>query len=96
MSLDQIRKKIARNKKALVQKYRIKRIGVFGSYARRENNAKSDLDIVVEFSRTPDIFQFIDLEKALGALLGKKVDLVTKKALKPLIKQQILKETIYL
>jgi len=50
----------------------------------------------VEFSETPDLFEFIELENFLRKLLKIKVDLVTKEALKPLIKKEILRETIYI
>jgi predicted nucleotidyltransferase len=51
---------------------------------------------LVEFLETPDIFEFIKVENFLRKLLGLKVDLVTKEALKPLIKKEILRETIYI
>jgi len=73
----------------------VKRIGVFGSYVRNEQKKKSDLDILVEFSITPGMFKFIELEDHLTNKLGIKVDLVMKSALKPFIGQQILKEVLY-
>lgn len=92
----EIKKILQKNKKLLEEKYRVKKIGIFGSYMRKETNKKSDIDILVEFSETPDIFKFIDLENFLRKLLDIKVDLVTKEALKPLIKKEILKETVYI
>jgi len=50
----------------------------------------------VKFSETPDIFEFIKLEEYLTQILGIKVDLVTKKALKPSLREEILKEIVYL
>jgi hypothetical protein len=93
----QIRSKLERLKPVLQRKYRVKSIGIFGSFARGEQNKNSDVDILVEFSKpnTIDFFDFVDLEDFLSEKLGIKVDLVTKKALKPLIKDQILRETIY-
>ena len=81
----------------LREHYQVKTIGFFGSYARGEQNPKSDIDILVEFveGNSVDLFDFVELEDFLSEVLGVKVDLVTKKALKPLIKDQILKETIY-
>jgi len=96
MSLEQIRKRIAKKRRFLIERYKVKRIGVFGSCARGQSRKHSDVDIVVEFKTTPDIFEFLNLEQNLGIMLGKKVDLVTKKALKSLIKKRILKETVYL
>ncbi len=81
---------------SLIKKYGAKKIAVFGSYARGEEKPKSDIDILVEFSESPDFFEFIKLEDYLEKLLGIKVDLVTRDALKPLIRQEILKEVIYI
>jgi hypothetical protein len=92
----EIKRILKRNKKLLEERYKVKKIGFFGSYTRKEANKKSDIDILVEFSETPDIFKFIDLENFLRKLLGIKVDLTTKEALKPLIKKEILKETVYI
>jgi hypothetical protein len=94
--LEAIREKISRNKALLEEKYNVKSIGIFGSCVNDTLHKESDIDILVEFSKTPDIFEFIKLEEFLADLLDAKVDLVTKKALKPLIKETILKETIYI
>lgn len=75
--------------------YHVKDIGVFGSMARGEGTASSDVDVLVEFSKPIGFFKFIELEEFLSKLIGRKVDLVTKKALKPAIKEEILQETIY-
>lgn len=92
-----IRSKLERLKPILKEQYQVKTIGFFGSYARGEQNQKSDIDILVEFveGNSVDLFDFIELEDFLSKQLGIKVDLATKNALKPLIKDQILKETIY-
>ena len=96
MTLEAIRTKISKNKGLLEEKYNVKAIGIFGSGIRNELGKDSDIDILVEFSESPDIFEFIKLEGFLTSLLGKKVDLVTKKALKSLIKESILNETVYI
>lgn len=75
--------------------YNVKSIGVFGSMARGDNTNSSDVDILVEFSQPVGFFKFIDLEEYLTKLIGKKVDLVTKKALKPSIREEVLQETVY-
>lgn len=92
-----IKCKLERLKPVLKERYQVETIGFFGSYARGEQNQKSDIDILVEFieGNSIDLFDFIELEEFLSRQLGIKVDLATKKALKPLIKEQILKETIY-
>jgi len=78
----------------LKKEYRIKSIGIFGSYVHSEQQNKSDLDILVEFTETPSLIGFIKLEQHLSNILGIKVDLVMKDALKPLIGKRILEEVI--
>jgi len=78
------------------EKYHVKTMGIFGSVARGDDTDASDVDILVEYDIVPGFFGFIQLEKFLSdALGGRKVDLATKKALKEVIKDDILKETIY-
>lgn len=72
--------------------YNVKYIGLFGSYIRGEQTPESDLGILVEFSKTPTLFQFINLENYLSDNLGIKVDLVMKDSLKPNIGKHILNE----
>lgn len=86
---------INKKREVLRDTYRVKNIGIFGSVARGESTKKSDVDVLVEFSLTPSLFKFIDLENFLRQILKMKVDLVTKNALKPAIKDQILQEVIY-
>ncbi len=75
--------------------YRVARVGIFGSVARGEATDTSDVDILVEFSDHPDLFQFVRLQERLSKILGREVDLVTPDALKPLIKDRVLREVRY-
>lgn len=79
----------------LKSKYYVKKIGIFGSFARDEQRETSDVDIIVDFSRPIGFFIFLQLEDYISEKLGIKVDLVTPEALKPLLKEEILEETIY-
>jgi len=79
----------------LDDKYHVASLGIFGSVARGEAGERSDVDILVEFKQTPDIFEFIRLKDYLSSLLGCEVDLVSKKALKTVIRDDILREAIY-
>ena len=90
--VDRIKRVLARHKDELREKFRVKDIGVFGSYVRGEQRKRSDVDILVEFEAPVGFFEFIALENHLSDLLGVKVDLVSKKALKPRIGERILKE----
>ena len=67
-------------------------IGIFGSFARNENTEYSDLDILVQFGKKLNLFDLVDLENKLSESLGIKVDLVTRNALSPLIKEYIEKD----
>jgi predicted nucleotidyltransferase len=60
----------------LASEYRVKRVGMFGSYAKGLSTEASDIDIVVEFER-PIGFRFIELTEYLESLLGKSVDVLT-------------------
>ncbi len=93
--INSVKNNIDSNFDLLKDKYHVKELGVFGSVARGENTESSDIDLLVEFSEPVGFFKFIELEEYLSKLLGKKVDLVTKKALLPAIKDDILKEVIY-
>jgi len=63
-----------------LSQYGPEKIGIFGSFARQEENADSDIDILVRFKET--ISLLVRIHRELSALLGKKVDVVTEKALK--------------
>lgn len=94
-NIKEVKNIIASNKAILKDGYKIKSIGVFGSYAKDQNTKKSDIDILVEFSESPGLFKFMEIEEFLSRILKTKVDLVTKNALKPAIKDQILQEVVY-
>jgi predicted nucleotidyltransferase len=95
--IEDVKAKLGMLKPVLKERYQVETVGFFGSYARGEQKKKSYIDILVDFSQPNaiDLFDFIELEEFLSKKLGIKVDLVTKSALKPMIKEQILKETIY-
>ncbi len=95
-SLEEIKKIINEHKSILKEKFKVSSIGVFGSYVRKEEQEKSDIDILVGFYEVIDLFKFIELEDFLSKILGVKVDLVMKETLKPRIKDRILKEAIYI
>ena len=94
-SLDDIVRALREMMPYLAERYGVKHLGVFGSYARGEADDRSDLDILVEFERVPPtLWELIALERKLGDKLGVKVDLVMKKSLKPGIGEAILKEVV--
>ena len=87
--------KLIEEQSLLKKEYQDKTIGIFGSYARDEQTETSDVDVLVEFESPIGFFKFMKLEDYLSEKLGLKVDLVTPDALKPLIKSNILEETVY-
>lgn len=92
--LEEIKKKLERLKPSLEEKFKVKTMGIFGSYVREEEKEKSDLDILVEFEEPVSLLKFIELENYLSDSIGVKVDLVMKSALKPRIGKHILKEVV--
>ncbi|PTW01321.1 hypothetical protein C8C76_105101 [Halanaerobium saccharolyticum] len=89
-----LKKKLKDLKPILEKNYKVKSIGLFGSFARNEANENSDVDILVQFSE--DIgWEFIDLKRFLEESLERDVDLVTVEALKSELKEEILRDVIY-
>lgn len=93
--IDEIKENLKKHKEEIRKKFRVKEIGIFGSYIREEQKEKSDIDILVEFEAPIDFFTFLELEETLSKILNLKVDLVMKKSLKPELGKHILNEVIY-
>jgi len=92
--LSRIMEILRRNSEDLARGYHVKSLGLFGSYVKGEQEKASDIDILVDFHENPGLFGFIALENCLSDLLGVKVDLVMRDALKPAIGERILKEVV--
>jgi len=97
-SIQKIKEDLKNLEPLLKEKFKVKRIGIFGSYIRREQKKESDLDILVEFQETAtlSLLDFIGLENYLSKKLRVKVDLVEKATLKPRIRKHILEEVVNL
>lgn len=91
----QIIEKIKQLKSQLKKDFNVEEIALFGSYSCNDMNEKSDIDIVVKLHK-PLSLKFITLLNFLEAQLKQKVDLVTDKALKSNMKNQILQEEIFI
>lgn len=76
-------------------KYKVKTIGLFGSYIKDEQKGTSDIDILVEFEEGADLFHYVGLSIFLEGYFNKKVDVISKPALKKEIRENILQEVIY-
>ena len=93
MSIVELLKK---NDATIRKNFHVRKIGVFGSFARREEKAESDVDVLVEFEEGYKTFDnFIELKYFLEELFARSVDLVTVSALKPQLKEDILQEVVY-
>ena len=81
----------------LNNKYHLKKIGIFGSFARNEQTEKSDIDLLVEYeSNTLKLYDVEeDLRNYISTTFNRKVDICTEKWMKPFFKPLILKEVIY-
>jgi uncharacterized protein len=86
---------IKNSKLVLESRYGVQQLGLFGSYVKEQQRKKSDIDILVTFSRDIDLFEFLDLREYLESRLKTKVDLVMATALKPTIGKRILAEVEY-
>ena len=93
-SAAEIRKVLRKCLPEIRDKYGVTSIGIFGSYARGEAVASSDIDIIVEFDR-PIGWELVDLADLLESRLHHKVDLVIRRSLHPLIRDTILAEVQY-
>ena len=93
-SLEEIRHVLQQSMPEIENRYKVKSLGIFGSYVRGDVKRSSDLDILVEFHQAPSLLEFIRMEDDLSSKLGIKVDLVMKKSLKPHIGRQILAEVV--
>jgi predicted nucleotidyltransferase len=96
-SRDQILAFLKQNKKLFRDRYHIIRIGLFGSYARGDQNVNSDIDLLVEFEdNTQDLYDLkLQLKDFFQKNLGIEIDICREKYIKPRIKKSILKETVY-
>ena len=93
-TLEEIIKAIKKRKKVLQEKYKVKEIGIFGSYVRGEQTEKSDVDILVDFYELPDVFNLLKLERSLRGTLKCRVDVVRKQAIRKELRDRILSEAI--
>ncbi|KAF0134847.1 MAG: putative nucleotidyltransferase [Candidatus Saganbacteria bacterium] len=85
-------KHLKEQKNNIKNTYQANILGLFGSFARREQKSGSDIDILVEFDQGADLFNFISLSNYLEKILGKKIDLVSYPFLRPEIKSSVMKD----
>lgn len=93
-SLDDLKFILLTQKQSLCKRYCITALGIFGSYARGEQNEASDVDILVDYDTAPTFIELIELRDYLSEVFGMKVDIVTRKGLKDRIRDRVLQEVI--
>jgi predicted nucleotidyltransferase len=93
-TLEEIIEAIKKRKKVLEEKYKVKEIGIFGSYVRGEQTERSDVDILVDFYQLPDVFDLLKLERSLRGILRCRVDVIRNQAIRKELRDQILSEVI--
>ncbi|MDJ0647581.1 MAG: nucleotidyltransferase family protein [Xenococcaceae cyanobacterium MO_188.B19] len=94
-NLEEIKQILRQSKPFLEDNYRITEVGIFGSYARGKETESSDVDVIVDYQKPPTLIMLVELKEYLSSLVNMKVDIVTKKGLKPRIKEKVLSEVIY-
>jgi predicted nucleotidyltransferase len=94
--LEEITTILRRHLPDLREQYKLRSLGLFGSYVRAEQRKRSDLDVLVDFDEPPTLLELSALQRHLSNLVGVKVDLVLKRTLKPAIGEVILSEAIYI
>lgn len=82
-TLDIILDKLKQKKPELEKRYALSELGVFGSFARGDQEQSSDIDILVDFNKRIDGFQYIRLAHELEDLFEQKIDVVSRKGIKP-------------
>ena len=87
--------KLINLKEEIKTNYKVKTIGLFGSYVKNTQKDTSDIDFLVEFEDNADLFHFIGLSNYLEEIFDTKVDVISKPSLKEDLKQHILQEVIY-
>lgn len=80
----------------MLQKYAIKRAGLFGSYVRGDDQGQSDIDILVEVASNVSLLDFVGIKMELEDVLGLKMDLVEYASLKPSLRERILAQEIHI
>lgn len=88
--IEEIKRKIL----PILQRYEVKKVGLFGSCVRGEMREDSDIDILVQIEKDISLFDFVGIKLEIEEALERKIDLVEYSTIKPLLKERILKEQV--
>ena len=95
MKRNEALQRLSAQREQLRQQFGVASLAIFGSTARDDATASSDVDLLVEFDRPTGLFDLIRLQFHLEELLGTTVDVGTVDGLKPRIRERVLAESIY-
>jgi predicted nucleotidyltransferase len=93
-TLSRIISTLQQHKKTLHDRYKVRQVGIFGSYARGDTHGGSDVDVLVEFYEPVSLLALVSLENYISDILGIKADVVPREDLRIELKDRILQETI--
>ncbi len=94
IQLDTVIDAIAKVKPRIQERFRVKEMAIFGSFARGEENADSDIDLLTDFDSDADLFDLTGLADFLENLLSRRVDVVSGKGLRKELRKTVLEEAI--
>ena len=84
------------NRELFYRQYRVSKIGIFGSFARQQADETSDIDVLIEFDQNQNLFETkLQIKNMMEERFHRSIDICREKYLKPSVKEQVLKETIY-
>ena len=92
----EIKEILTENKERIKGNYRVKRLGIFGSYVRGEQREDSDVDILVTFDEPISLLKLVNFENYLQDITGVKVDVVPENSIRPELRDIILNEVSYI
>ena len=92
MDINKIKQKIL----PILQRYKVKKVALFGSCVRGDIGEESDIDILVDIKADISLLDFVGLKQEIEEAVARKVDLVEYDTLKPAIREKILKEQVVL
>lgn len=93
-TLETVKKTLESSKDQINREFKAKVLGIFGSYVRGDETPESDLDVLVRFREGATLFDLVGLADYLEEKLGIKVDVVSERAVRPELKQNLLEEVV--
>lgn len=95
-TFQEIKEILAKNKEKIEGQYKVRRMGIFGSYVRGEQKEDSDVDVLVEFEEPVSLLKLVNFENFLKDITGVKVDVVPENDIRPELREIIFNEVSYI